>query len=273
MVASTKACEKRFLQVREASLRQWFSKTRSNDLNTQLTARARLHVLFLVRKHRGKLAKLEEQKTPTNGHGTQTATEKWAQILRGEKAFTDADVEQWADRWKTKTTLQKLLIDDTYDTRADFHCTSQLGPSVGDPSQDHFHRIRDDKLRTWYAEAMSTHAPTRNAASKRLQLQRNIRTYRTYRIYLRDCKERCNTYKRNDDKAGVTTVQQDIYRVNGRIQYTCLSMREGQELSRRQNAMLLRQWEEETPTEEDILTGLQHGRVEDFGVIEEEEEW
>ncbi|KAH3916179.1 hypothetical protein HBI56_036940 [Parastagonospora nodorum] len=270
MADSTKACEERFLQVREASLRQWFSETRSNDLNTRLTAQDRLHVLLIIRKHRGKLAKLEEQKTRTNGYGAQTATERWAQILRGEKTFTGADVEQWAGRWKTKMTLQKLLMNDTYDTPADFHCTSQLGPSVTDPSQDRFHRIRDDKLRTWYAEAMSTHVPTRNAASKRLQLQRNIRTYR---IYLGDCKERCNTCKRNNDKAGATTAQQDIYRVNGRIQYTCLSMREGQELSRRQNVTLLRQWEEDTPTEEDILIGLQHDRVEDFGVIEEEEEW
>jgi len=269
MADSIEAREERYQQVREACLRQWFSETKSNDENTRLAAQARLYVLLIVRTHRGQLASPEGQKTRWDGYGTQAATESWAQILRGEKAFTDAEVELWAGRWKTKMTLQKLLMDDTYDRPADFCCTAESLQATH-PSQDHFHRMRNDKLRTWYAEAMSTHAPTRHAASKRLQLQRNIRTFR---IRVGDCKERCSTCKRNGDEAGAATAQKDIYRTNGRIQSTCLSMREGQELSKRQNGVLLRQWEEDTPTEEDMLAGLEHDRVEDFGGIGEEEKW
>ncbi|EAT89026.2 hypothetical protein SNOG_03821 [Parastagonospora nodorum SN15] len=197
MADSTKACEERFLQVREASLRQWFSETRSNDLNTRLTAQDRLHVLLIIRKHRGKLAKLEEQKTRTNGYGAQTATERWAQILRGEKTFTGADVEQWAGRWKTKMTLQKLLMNEQRTT----HQRTFIARHSWDPQSQIPHKI----VSTAFEMTNSERANDYNS-------QRNIRTYR---IYLGDCKERCNTCKRNNDKAGATTAQQDIYRVNG----------------------------------------------------------
>lgn len=90
MPDSTEAREEHYRQVREACLRQWFSETKSNDENTRLAAQARLYVLLIVRKHRGQPTRLEGQKTHWDGYGTQAATESWVQILRGEKAFTDA---------------------------------------------------------------------------------------------------------------------------------------------------------------------------------------
>lgn len=174
--------------------------------------------------------------------------------------------------------LHKLLVNDAFDTPADFWCTPKLEQTkeintpktATDPLRDRFHRIRDDTLRSWYLEANSADKQTRKHARRRLQLQRNIRVRRAA---LEECKERRDACKSNGDKTGARTAQKEIYKVNECVNSSSVGMIDREKISVVQKKKLLKQWQEDTATVEDMLIGLEHGRVEDFGVLVEEEEW